>query len=310
MIASRDATRLSSLVFPRLPYSAFCSGPLTIRETVYGILKRLRFFISHIETERKRRLLNQGQVRVLDVGCGTGVNVTIPLARMGYSIVGVDPDESSIARARELSSDLRNVEFICGRLEHQTFPEPFHVVICSEVLEHLEDPAELLDQIATNLYDKGLLLLSVPNGFGYFEIESVLWRFIVANWKLKQALYSMEYRFWKKFGTPDLLARRSMEYEPKRYSLTQSTLSVDQSHFQSFTLYRILRLLLDQRFTVLERRNTTLLAGNLIGLLVRELDFFLRLNSEIAEKLPAFAATGWLIAARTEKQIRVTTRSL
>jgi len=200
---------------------------------------------------------------------------------------------------------LRNVEFICGRLEHQTFPEPFHVVICSEVLEHLEDPAELLDQIATNLYDKGLLLLSVPNGFGYFEIESVLWRFIVANWKLKQALYSMEYRFWKKFGTPDLLARRSMEYEPKRYSLTQSTLSVDQSHFQSFMLSKVFRLLSDQGFRVLERRNTTLLAGNLIGLLLRELDFFLQLNSEIADKLPAFLASGWLIAARANNRSHV-----
>jgi len=293
------------MVFPKLPYPAFRSGQLTIRETVYGIVKRLRFFISHIETERKRRRLLQRQMRVLDVGCGTGVNVTIPLASMGYSIVGVDADQSSIARARGLSSGLKNVEFVCGRLEDQTFAEPFHVVICSEILEHVEEPSKILRQIATNLYDGGLLLLSVPNGFGYFEIESVLWRLIVAHWKLEQALYTIEYRFWRKFGSPDLLARRSMEHEPKRYSLTQSTLSVDQSHFQSFTLSRVLRLLSDQGFRVLERRNTTLLAGNLIGLLARELDFLLRLNSEIAEKLPAFTASGWLIAARANNRDRV-----
>jgi len=295
----------SSLVFPKLPYSAFRSGPLTIRETVYGIVKRLRFFISHIETERKRRLLEKGRVRVLDVGCGTGVNVTIPLAGMGYWTVGVDPDPSSIVRAKELSSDLRNVEFISGRLEDQVFPKPFDVIICSEVLEHLESPAKLLAQIATNLSDEGLLLLSVPNGFGYFEIDSVLWRLIVTNRRLEQALYSAEYRFWRTFGTSDLLARRSMEYDPKRRSLTQSTLSIDQSHFQSFMLSKVFRLLSDQGFRVLERRNTTLLAGNLIGLLLRELDFFLQLNSEIADKLPAFLASGWLIAARANNRSHV-----
>ena len=38
--------------------------------------------------------------RVLDLGCGTG-NHAIPLARRGYSVVGVDRSEGMLARARE-----------------------------------------------------------------------------------------------------------------------------------------------------------------------------------------------------------------
>ena len=291
-----------SLVFPDGPHGAFRSGPLVIRETVYGIAKRLRFFISHIEAERNRNCLEPEQVRALDVGCGTGVNVTIPLANMKYSVVGIDPDPNSISRAQHLSSDLTNLQFICGMLEDQVFREPFHIIICSEVLEHLASPAKLLWQIKKNLHDKGLLLLSVPNGFGYFEIESPLWQLIARSRLLTQTLYSMEYRFWRRFGSPGLLARRAMEYDSCRYSLTQSTLSTDQSHFQSLTSSEVSRLLSDQGFRILERRNTTLLAGNLIGLMVRELDPFLRWNSRAADKFPALAAAGWLVAARANNR--------
>jgi len=287
-------------VFPIGPHAAFRSGSLIIRETVYGIVKRLRFFLSQIEAERGMRSLQPAEARVLDVGCGTGVNVTIPLANMKYSILGLDADSSSIAQAQKLSKGLTNLQFICGTLENQTFPEPFHAIICSEVLEHLANPARLLTEIKKNLCEGGLFLLSVPNGFGYFEIESPLWRIINGNRLLRQALYSMEYRFWKELGSPELLARRAVEYDPIRYALTQSTLSTDQSHFQSFTLARLLRLLSGCGFSVLEARNTTVFAGNLAGLVARELDPFLRWNSQAAGRLPSFVASGWLVAARRD----------
>jgi len=287
-------------VFPIGPHAAFRSGSLIVRETVYGIVKRLRFFLSRIEAERSMRSLQPAQVRVLDVGCGTGVNMTIPLANMKYSILGLDADSSSIAQAQKLSKGLTNLQFISGTLENRTFPEPFHVVICSEVLEHLANPAKLLTEIRKNLCGGGLLLLSVPNGFGYFEIETPLWRIVNGNRLLRQTLYSMEYRFWKRFGSPELLARRTVEYDPTRYSVTQSTLSGNQSHFQSFTLARLIRLLSARGFIVFESQNTTVFAGNLVGLLARELDPFLRWNSKAADRLPAFAASGWLVAARRD----------
>jgi SAM-dependent methyltransferase len=303
MCGSGDCEGGWSNVFPNLPYLAFQSGSLTIRETVYGIVKRLRFLISHVEAERRRLALEPEELRVLDIGCGTGVNVTIPLAGMGYSMVGIDSDDGSINRARNLSAGLTNVEFICGKLEDQVFSQPFHVVICSEVLEHIENPERFLGQVCDNLRSQGLFLLTLPNGFGYFEMESVLWRFIIANPRMERALYSIEYIFWRKFGSKDLLARRSAEFEPSRYSLTQSTLSPGGgTHSQFFRLGNVSRLLVDQGFTILERRNNTIFAGNLLGLLVREIDAFLEWNARAADKLPGFMASGWLIAARADRR--------
>ena len=46
---------------------------------------------------------------VLDAGCGTG-RVARELARRGIDVVGVDPDPSMVATARELATDLNWVE--------------------------------------------------------------------------------------------------------------------------------------------------------------------------------------------------------
>ena len=74
------------------------SGPLIIRETVYGIVKRVEIFVEQIEAYRKRKGIRAQELKVLDVGCGTGVNITIPLANAGYSLMGLDTDSTSIER--------------------------------------------------------------------------------------------------------------------------------------------------------------------------------------------------------------------
>ena len=55
------------------------------------------------------------------------------------------------------------------------FPKKkFDVIICSEVLEHLEDPTIILKKLNKSLYTDGILLGSVPNGYGLTEIEKFL----------------------------------------------------------------------------------------------------------------------------------------
>jgi len=282
----------------RHPWKAFRAGPLIVRETVYGIAKRLEFFLDWIEKERKKRELNLSQLRILDVGCGTGVNVTIPLATAGYSLIGLDINTNSIERAKQLAASLQNIEFICGTLEQQTFGSDFHVVVCSEVLEHLEDPGKLLRAISDVLCDEGLLLVTVPNGSGYYELESLLWRAIQRRPGLERALYGMEYRFWRLFSSQQVAKRRSQEYDPERYQLTQSTLSPDQRHYQSFTFSSATRLFETHGFKVIAGRNGTLMGGNLIGLIAREFDAFLKWNADAADTLPHVFSTSWYFASR------------
>ena len=285
--------------------AAFVSGPLLIRETVYGIVKRLDFFVKHIEAYRRRENLEPHEVRVLDVGCGTGVNVTIPLANAGYSIAGLDFDFASIDRARQLARGLKNVEFICGSVESLQSQQPFHVIICSEVLEHFQEPVVFVRQLVSALKERGLLLVTVPNGFGFFELDSVFWRILSRFPRLvNNLLYRWENLFWEIFGSSAILQRRKDEYRPDRLALTHSTLAPDLTHYQSFTRSKITQLLQSQGCCVSEVRNNTFLAGNLLGLVVRELDRFLAWNARIADKLPGFLVSGWLIAAQKSTAIK------
>jgi SAM-dependent methyltransferase len=279
------------------PSAVIASGPLVIRETVYGIVKRLDFFIQHIETYRARNHLTTAAVSILDVGCGTGVNVAIPLAEAGYSVVGLDPNADSIKRGRELSVDRRNIRFYCGALNEQRFSQKFNVVVCSEVLEHLREPDALLQDVYSVLKEDGLLLVTVPNGFGFFELDSLLWRLICRFRRLEENLYGYENKFWRLFGSDKIQRRRAEEYKPERLMLTWSTLAPETDHHQSFTSSKIIRLLSEAGFNVSCIRNNTFLAGNLLGFFVRELDFFLRWNCRIADRLPRCLVSAWLIAA-------------
>ena len=196
-----NANTTADQILIEKPYSGFRVKDHIFRETTYGIVKRLRFFVNHIESERQRRKLEMEETRVLDVGCGTGINVTIPLTVAGYSVVGLDIDRASIERARQTARGMSNVEFRCSALSETLFSKPFHVVICSEVLEHLERPVLLIQQIQDVMESDGLLLVTVPNGYGYFEMESFVERCFPQISRMTDKLQK-----WliKKYGRDDL----------------------------------------------------------------------------------------------------------
>lgn len=151
------------------------------QENLWGYRKRLGFFRAQLAARFPDR--PPAAVRILDVGCGNGSMLTIPLARLDYTVTGLDPDARSIARARELALGLAlkarpeglSVEFVCGTLADLDPAACFDAVICAEVLEHFDDPAGLLRDCARRLEPRGLVLLSTPNGYGPFEIESFIY---------------------------------------------------------------------------------------------------------------------------------------
>ncbi len=99
--------------------------------------------------------------RVLDAGCGVGYGTAL-LARAGAtSAVGVDvasavieaiPDDDSGATFRQ--ADVRDLLFDDGS---------FDLVVCFEVIEHVEDQEAIAAELARVLSDDGILLVSSPN---------------------------------------------------------------------------------------------------------------------------------------------------
>ena len=111
--------------------------------------------------------------RVLDMGCGTGLHLTRPLAEAfpDIRILGVDDDAASLRHAR-LGTCPANVEF--APPESLAATDRFHLVIASEVLEHVEDPQAFMNRLSDLTLPDGRLILTVPNGYGPFEAFSLL----------------------------------------------------------------------------------------------------------------------------------------
>ncbi len=99
---------------------------------------------------------------LLDIGCGSGTFLTA--ARdLGYEVHGLDLNQYAVQKAKELHN-LENV--FCGTLSVFLAQNPgkrFDVVTLFEVLEHIDDPVGLMDQIRSILKPQGFIALSVPN---------------------------------------------------------------------------------------------------------------------------------------------------
>jgi SAM-dependent methyltransferase len=106
-------------------------------------------------------------LRIVDLGCGQGdflreAQMRLPaaeLAGVDFSNAGLDFARQRVPGARLWRADLASAEPLPQEL--QGFAT--HVV-CSEVLEHLDDPAVALRKVAPALGPGGHLIITVPNG--------------------------------------------------------------------------------------------------------------------------------------------------
>jgi SAM-dependent methyltransferase len=101
-------------------------------------------------------------LNVLDAGCGVGYGAEM-IARAGASrVVGIDLAPEAIAAASERVGEM--AEFQVGDVQDMPFDEgSFDLVVCFEVLEHLEDPEPAITALKDVLREGGLLIVSSPN---------------------------------------------------------------------------------------------------------------------------------------------------
>lgn len=98
--------------------------------------------------------------RILDVGCGSGTLGREIKKLRECEIIGLTHSETEVALASEnidrvLVCDLDN--FNAEGLGM------FDCIICSHVLEHLQDPWGLLQTLRTHLESEGVLIVALPN---------------------------------------------------------------------------------------------------------------------------------------------------
>jgi len=101
----------------------------------------------------------------LDLGCGSGV-LTRELVERGAHVVALDGSPSMLRAARSSLDVLSSapVTFRQGDAQDLSWAEPcaFDGVLCSSVVEYLDDQDKLLHQVSRVLKNDGVLIISVP----------------------------------------------------------------------------------------------------------------------------------------------------
>jgi 2-polyprenyl-3-methyl-5-hydroxy-6-metoxy-1,4-benzoquinol methylase len=244
--------------------------PFAISENIYGHLKRLRWIISHLRKDDA----------IVELGCGTGYMITLPLARLGYRVIGVDLDEPSIAYGRELfrQAGLDPSYLHAGDLADLDVAAD--VIIASEVLEHVHDDdlGRALRIVRSKLKPGGRLLVTVPNGYGWFEIESPLW-FKLGIGKLLE---------WLQIVRATCVAKRLL-FGRHLHRGPVSTLSTSP-HVQRFTYRSIQDLLSRQGFRIEAVTGSVLFAGPFSDLFFTGIRPIMRLNCRLGDRFPRLAA--------------------
>ncbi|HXF60458.1 MAG TPA: methyltransferase domain-containing protein [Caldilineaceae bacterium] len=109
----------------------------------------------------------QPGMRLLDVGCGNGMQSLRAVRQRGVTAVGVEGNIANLAAAVRLASDLppAAVSFLQADLEAAlpVSDASFDAVLLLDVIEHIVRRQPLLREIHRVLCPGGLLLVSAPN---------------------------------------------------------------------------------------------------------------------------------------------------
>jgi 2-polyprenyl-6-hydroxyphenyl methylase/3-demethylubiquinone-9 3-methyltransferase len=185
-----------------------------------GMFSTIRFFVNPVrfgyfrKVMEERGLLSQAGLRVLDVGCGGGF-LSEDFARLGCRVTGLDPAPESVDAARShAAKEGLAIDYVVGVGEALPFPgESFDVVVCCDVLEHVENVERVAAEIGRVLKPGGLFFFDTINR------TFASWLFMIKvmqEWRAT-AFADADAHVWRKFLRPgeveDVFARNEVLFK-------------------------------------------------------------------------------------------------
>jgi 2-polyprenyl-3-methyl-5-hydroxy-6-metoxy-1,4-benzoquinol methylase len=105
--------------------------------------------------------------RLLDMGCGDGALAGVLHSELGMPVAGVDTNEKGVALAKAMFGARGFTgEFRLVGGYDSGFPDAsFDAVVCSDVIEHVDNPESMLREIHRLLVPGGRLVITTPIRF-------------------------------------------------------------------------------------------------------------------------------------------------
>lgn len=140
---------------------------------------RMGYILKHI----RAYFSTKNNLKILDIGCGGGL-VCEPLARLGYEVTGIDQSAEAIQVAQQHAAEQGlNIRYLCQNVE--VLHETYDVITILEVLEHVDDPEELLSSVKKHLAPGGLVFFSTLNRTAFSYVAGIWLAENILKWAPK-----------------------------------------------------------------------------------------------------------------------------
>lgn len=142
------------------------------------------------------------ELSLLDIGCGGGF-LTEEYARLGCQVTGIDISPRSIAAARaHARQENLSIDYQIGSASVLAYEgEHFEIVSCCDVLEHIPDWHDVIEEIARVLKPGGLFLFDTINRTPKSRATMI---FGLQDWSFSK-LFAPGTHIWEMFITPEEL---------------------------------------------------------------------------------------------------------
>ena len=171
---------------------------------------------------------------VLDVGCGGGI-LSDSMARRGARVLGIDlaAKPLKVAQLHAMEAGTESVDYreVAAEALAAEMPAQFDALTCMEMLEHVPDPASIVNACATLVKPGGWLFFSTLNRnaksflFAIVGAEHVLKLLPKGTHEYAKFIRPSELAQWCRDAGLELADTRGMEYNPftRRYWLSGDT---------------------------------------------------------------------------------------
>lgn len=184
-----------------------------------------------------KSLAPYNKLSLLDIGCGGGL-VCEPMARLGAQVTGIDADVQAINVAKAHAAQ-SNVKIDYKAVTTADLTQTYDIVLALEIIEHVSNPAQFVQDVAALVKPGGLVIFSTLNR----TPKSFALGIVAAEYLLRWVPAGTH--TWKKFVKPSELARlaraaglaprniQGMIYQPFNKEFVLSANDTDVNYFMT-----------------------------------------------------------------------------
>jgi len=146
-----------------------------LRKLFYSLLDLLLLRAWHVHREIKEwQKTAPKNAKILDAGFGFGQH-TYYLASKSkdYDILGIDVKDEQVADCNGFFQEIKysNVRFEVGDLTQFRNENTYDLIVCVDVMEHIEEDVKVFENYHHSLKEGGMLLISTPSDQGGSDVH-------------------------------------------------------------------------------------------------------------------------------------------